>query len=67
MRDLGRRPSHVEGARSSDWVLMDYVDFVVHVFRDDRRRFYRLERLWGDAPPLDLTSLKPAAQDAGPS
>ena len=67
VRDLGRRPSHVEGARSSDWVLMDYVDFVVHVFRDDRRRFYRLERLWGDAPPLDLTSLKPAAQDAGPS
>jgi ribosome-associated protein len=64
-RDLNRRPSHVEGERSSDWILMDYVDFVVHVFREDRRQFYRLERLWGDAPSLDLTSLTPAARDAG--
>jgi ribosome-associated protein len=62
-RDLGRRPSHVEGRRTGDWVLMDYVDFVVHVFREDRRQFYRLERLWGDAPSLDLTGLTPAAQD----
>jgi ribosome-associated protein len=66
-RDLDRRPSHVEGERSSDWVLMDYVEFVVHVFREDRRQFYRLERLWGDAPSLDLTSLTRAARDAGPT
>jgi ribosome-associated protein len=59
----GRRASHVEGRRVADWILMDYVDFVVHVFRDDRRQFYRLEHLWGDAPTLDLTSLVPATQD----
>jgi ribosome-associated protein len=36
---------------------MDYVDFVVHVFVENRRHFYRLERLWGDAPSIDLTDL----------
>ena len=51
----------MEGRRTGDWVLMDYVDFLVHVFRDDRRQFYRLERLWGDAPSLDLTDLTSAA------
>ncbi len=61
--DPGVRPSHVEGKRTGDWVLMDYVDLVVHVFRDDRRQFYRLERLWGDAPSLDLSELT----DAGPA
>ena len=59
--DRGLRPSHVEGKRTADWVLMDYVDLLVHVFRDDRRQFYRLERLWGDAPSLDLTELTSAA------
>ena len=41
---------------------MDYIDFVVHVFVEDRRQFYRLERLWGDAPSIDLTDL-PQATD----
>ena len=62
-RDPGRRPSHVEGRRTSDWILIDYVDFVVHVFRDDRRQFYRLERLWGDAPVIDPSN--PASKTAG--
>lgn len=57
--ELGCRPSHLEGLRTGDWVLMDYVDFVVHVFQKDRRTFYRLERLWGDAPRVELPS--PAA------
>ena len=43
---------------------MDYVDFLVHVFREDRRQFYRLERLWGDAPSVDLSSLTSAVEDA---
>ena len=46
---LGLDPSHVEG-RSSDWILMDYIDFVVHVFHPAARDFYQLGRLWGDAP-----------------
>ena len=44
------RPEHVEGLRGGRWVLMDYVDFVVHVFHPQAREFYQLERLWGDAP-----------------
>ena len=40
---------HVEGYRYGRWVLLDYVDFVVHIFRSDARGFYALERLWGDA------------------
>jgi ribosome-associated protein len=63
VRDLGRRPSHVEGRGTFDWILMDYVDFVVHIFRDDRRQFYRLERLWGDAPSVDLSGMTSAARD----
>ena len=58
-QEFDRRASHVEGRRLGDWVLMDYVDFVVHVFLEERRQFYRLERLWGDAPTADLSSLHP--------
>src|SRR5690606_40534241 len=46
----GVRPSHVEGLRSGRWVLIDYIDFVIHVFHPAAREFYQLERLWGDAP-----------------
>jgi ribosome-associated protein len=50
----GRSPRTVEGLDDARWVLMDYGDFVVHVFLEEARRFYDLERLWGDAPRLDL-------------
>jgi ribosome-associated protein len=50
LRDLAVRPLHVEGHAAGQWILLDYGDFLVHVFLDDRRRFYGLERLWGDAP-----------------
>lgn len=46
------RPLHTEGQRQGTWVLMDYGDFVVHIFQDDTRRFYGLEGLWGDAPDV---------------
>lgn len=46
----GIEPHHVEGLAQGRWVLLDYVDFVVHVFHPDLRGFYQLERLWGDAP-----------------
>ncbi len=46
------RPDHVEGIRGGRWVLIDYIDFVVHVFHPAARDFYQLERLWGDAPVL---------------
>jgi len=50
----GRRPLSIEGYQSAVWILIDYGDVVFHVFHDEARRFYGLERLWGDAP--DATS-----------
>ena len=49
-----RKPKHVEGRRVADWILMDFIDVVVHVFVDEKREFYGLERLWGDAPHVEL-------------
>jgi ribosome-associated protein len=54
----GVEPHHVEGLAQGRWVLLDYVDFVVHVFHPELREFYQLERLWGDAPVV-------AAGDSG--
>ncbi len=52
----GRRPHHTEGLSEGRWVLLDYVDFVVHVFHPTLRRFYQLERLWGEAPSAMIES-----------
>jgi len=52
--DLGSRPVRIEGYSTADWVLMDYGDFVVHVFDRDARSFYDLERLWSDAKRVEL-------------
>ncbi len=46
------KPSHVEGYERADWVLLDYFDFIVHVFTPAMREFYGLERLWGSAPQI---------------
>ena len=54
LRLQGVRAHHVEGLRAGRWVLLDYVDFVVHVFQPALREFYQLERLWGDAPRRPL-------------
>ena len=47
--DLGERPTLVEGVEKSEWILLDYFNFVIHVFSRDCRAFYSLERLWGNA------------------
>ena len=57
LKNAGRLPLHVEGERRSDWVLLDYGEFVVHVFTEERRSFYGLDGLWGDAPRLDASAL----------
>jgi ribosome-associated protein len=48
--DLGVKPLLVEGTTPGRWILLDFGDFIVHIFTEDVRRFYGLERLWGDAP-----------------
>ena len=57
LRDGGRRPLHVEGDRGGGWVLLDYGDFIVHVFTEEKRSYYALDSLWGDAPKLTAEAL----------
>jgi ribosome-associated protein len=54
LRDDGIKCWHTEGYKSLSWVLLDYVDVVVHVFKKDAREFYNLEKLWGDAEVIDV-------------
>ena len=49
----GEKPAHVEGNDRSEWILLDYFDFVVHVFAPETRLFYGLERLWGNAERIE--------------
>ena len=58
-RELELRPAHVEGRRLGDWVLLDFIDFVAHVFVSEKRDFYRLERLWGDARRFEYSAEDP--------
>ena len=54
LRAEGVRPRHNEGSAESGWLLLDYGDVVVHVFLEETRGFYALERLWGDAPLVSV-------------
>ena len=54
LKGEGVQPRHAEGVAESGWVLLDYGDVLVHLFREDTRAYYALERLWGDAPALPL-------------
>ena len=57
----GPAPKRVEGVDRHEWVLIDYGDIVVHIFLDETRRYYELERLWGDVPRLDWRSATEAS------
>ena len=52
-----QQPWHREGAKKADWILLDYVDFVVHIFLEERRSYYSLERLWAEAPHVELPEM----------
>jgi len=54
LRDEGIKCWHKEGYIALSWVLLDYVDVVVHVFKKDAREFYNIEKLWGDAPTVEV-------------
>lgn len=56
LRSLSRKPSHIEAYPRGEWILMDYIDFVVHIFTPASRGYYDLERLWGDAEKLAVAS-----------
>jgi ribosome-associated protein len=60
LKSAGMRPAHTEGYRQAEWILLDYVDFVVHVFSEKARKFYDLERLWKTARRLEPSELKDA-------
>ena len=62
LKEDGLRPTHVEGYRQAEWVLLDYVDFVVHVFSEHARKFYDLERLWKSAKKMEPSELKAPAR-----
>lgn len=61
LRAIGARPTRAEGEREAEWILLDYLDIVVHVFTPGARDFYRLEALWSDVPRV---SIEPDDTDA---
>src|SRR6201984_3063900 len=64
LKKAGLYPLHVAGYRQAEWVLLDYADFVVHVFAEKARRYYELERLWKSAKRLEAADLKTPAKRA---
>jgi ribosome-associated protein len=67
MQEIGERPASMEGYNQAEWVLLDYVDFVLHIFSERARKFYDLERLWKSArklTPADLAKAEPKKQSA---
>ncbi len=57
------KPAHVEGYEHAEWILIDYFNFVVHIFTSETRAFYALERLWGIAEPLTMPVVEPASRE----
>jgi ribosome-associated protein len=57
LRKAGRRPLHTEGYSAAEWILLDYGDFIMHVFNPTSRKFYDLERLWRDARRIALPGI----------
>jgi ribosome-associated protein len=60
LKKAGLYPAHTEGYNQAEWVLLDYVDFVVHIFAEKARRYYELERLWKSAKRVEPADLKTA-------
>jgi ribosome-associated protein len=56
-RDSGEKPFHIEGKQNSEWILLDYLNVVVHVFQKQVRRYYSLEDLWADALRKDVENV----------
>jgi ribosome-associated protein len=63
--ERGIRPAHVEGYDHAGWILLDYFDFIVHIFSPEARAFYALERLWGNAKLISVPEPEPPAVSPG--
>lgn len=57
LKESGNTVSHVEGHRSNSWILLDYVDVIVHVFSDEAREYYDLDRMWADGEIIDISDI----------
>jgi ribosome-associated protein len=66
LEKLGLRAAHTEGYKQAEWVLLDYVDFVVHIFSEKARQFYDLERLWKSAQRIEPSDLLAKATKSAP-
>lgn len=62
LRENGIKCIHREGYESLSWVILDYFDVLVHVFKTESRNFYNLEKLWGDAPTIDVKDDEPVSK-----
>ena len=63
----GAKPAHVEGYQRSEWILLDYFDFIVHIFSRETRLFYSLERLWGNAERVEIPVTPPPKSPQAPA
>ncbi len=57
LKELGNTVSHIEGYRSNSWILLDYVDVIVHLFSDEAREYYDLDRMWADGEVIDISDI----------
>jgi ribosome-associated protein len=62
-KKMKENPWHTEGKNNKEWLILDYITVVAHIFRKDRRQFYSLERLWGDAVITEIEDDKPVAPE----
>jgi ribosome-associated protein len=65
LASTGVKPAHIEGGDRAGWILLDYFDFIVHIFGPETRAFYALERLWGSADRVEIPEPKPNPRDLG--
>ncbi len=57
LKELGRSPERIEGYQSANWIVLDYGDVIVHIFYEETRNYYNLEKLWSDGVPMDIEAL----------
>ena len=65
MKKLGEAKLGLEGSEDGRWTLIDYGDFVVHIFSPESRAYYALEEIWGDAPQIDLARINDGGDSGG--